>query len=95
MTRPTKLPDSEIQAWLDKHPGWERVGDAISKTFKKKDFAGAMAVAVKVGMAAEEKNHHPDIEIGWGRARVTWSTHDAGGITSLDLEMAEATDAAA
>ena len=95
MARPTKLGDSEIQAWLGKHPGWERVGDALAKQFKTKDFAHAMAFAVKVGMAAEKKDHHPDIELGWGKARFIWSTHDAGGITPLDLELAEATDSLA
>ena len=95
MARPTKLGDSEIQAWLGKHPGWERVGDTLAKGFKTKDFASSIAFAVKVGMAAEKKDHHPDIELGWGKARFIWSTHDAGGITSLDLEMAEATDAIA
>jgi len=92
MARPSKLGDSEIQAWLDKHPGWERVGNALSRQYKLKDFASAMAFAVKIGMAAEKKDHHPDLEVGWGRLRASWSTHDAGGITTLDIEMAEATD---
>ena len=99
MARPTRLGDSEIQAWLVEHPGWERVGadkpEALAKSFKTKDFAHSMAFAVKVGMAAEKKDHHPDIELGWGKARFVWSTHDAGGITLLDLELAEATDSLA
>jgi 4a-hydroxytetrahydrobiopterin dehydratase len=47
---------------------------------------------VRVGLAAEKKDHHPDVELGWGRARVLWTTHDAGGITSLDVELAALTD---
>ena len=58
------------------------MGDTLAKPFKTKDFASSIAFAVKVGMAAEKKDHHPDIELGWGKARFIWSTHDAGGITT-------------
>lgn len=92
MARPTKLPEEAIAAWLADHPGWERAQGAIARAFRFPDFAAALAFAVRVGMIAERRDHHPDLEIGWGRARVTWSTHDAGGVTSLDLELAEATD---
>jgi 4a-hydroxytetrahydrobiopterin dehydratase len=44
---------------------------------------------------AEKKDHHPDVELKWGSVRVTWSTHDAGGVTQLDLDAAQATDAIA
>lgn len=56
------------------------------------DFAAALAFAVRLGMVAEKRDHHPDILIGWGKARVLWSTHDAGGITQLDLDLAERTE---
>jgi 4a-hydroxytetrahydrobiopterin dehydratase len=46
-------------------------------------------------MIAEKRDHHPDILVGWGRTRVLWTTHDAGGITQLDLDLATATDALA
>ena len=46
-------------------------------------------------MIAEKRDHHPDVELGWGRARVVWTTHDQKGVTSLDVELAEATDALA
>ena len=57
------------------------------------DFASALAFVVRLGCLAEKKDHHPDIELGWGKVRVLWTTHDAGGLTRLDLEMAEAADA--
>lgn len=91
--RPPKLDDAAIAAWLDAHPGWAREGDAIARTFAMPDFAAALAFAVRLGMVAEKRDHHPDILVAWGKARVLWTTHDAGGITRLDLELAEATEA--
>jgi 4a-hydroxytetrahydrobiopterin dehydratase len=95
MARPTTAPPPTIDAWLAGHPGWEREGAAITRRYSCPDFSSALALAVRVGMLAEKKDHHPDLELGWGRVRVTWSTHDAGGVTELDLQAAEATDALA
>ena len=97
MTRPVKLDDASVQKWLAAHPGWERTtagaAGAIARGFKFDDFNAALGFVVRVGLAAEKRDHHPDVELGWGRARVLWSTHDAGGITELDLSLAEACDA--
>lgn len=93
MTRPTKLEKGAVDAWLAKHPGWERAGEAIVRSYKLKDFSSALGFVVRVGLAAEKKDHHPDVELGWGKARVLWSTHDAGGITELDTALAETCDA--
>jgi 4a-hydroxytetrahydrobiopterin dehydratase len=96
--RPDKLDDAAVDAWLGNHPGWKRSvtakdgKNAIVKEFGFKDFSAALGFVVRVGLAAERRDHHPDVELGWGRASVLWSTHDAGGITRLDLELAEATD---
>ncbi len=93
MARPLKLEPVVVDKWLGSSGGWERVGDrAIARTFKFPDFATALGFVVKVGCAAEKRDHHPDVELGWGKARVLWSTHDVGGITDLDLELAEATN---
>ena len=96
MKRPAKLENATVDAWLGKHAGWERAGDgAIARTFKFADFSAALGFVVRVGLAAEKNDHHPDVELGWGKARVLWSTHDAGGITELDLKLAETSDALA
>jgi 4a-hydroxytetrahydrobiopterin dehydratase len=93
MARPTKLDAAAVDAWIASHPGWVRAGEgAIAKHYKLPDFAAALAFVVRVGCLAERRDHHPDVELGWGRARVAWSTHDAGGVTQLDLDAAEATD---
>ena len=55
------------------------------------DFSAALGFVVRVGLIAEKRDHHPDISFGWGKAHVLWSTHDAGGITQLDLDLAEET----
>lgn len=95
MARPTKLDPAAVDAWLKAHPGWERAGSAIARRFERPDFASGLALVVRVGCFAEKRDHHPDVELGWGRVRVLWSTHDAGGVTELDLAAAEATDAMA
>jgi 4a-hydroxytetrahydrobiopterin dehydratase len=93
MARPHKLDGPSVDTWLVSHPGWTRSGDtAIAKTYLFPDFASALAFAVRVGCLAERRDHHPEVQLGWGRARLEWSTHDAGGVTQLDLEAAEASD---
>lgn len=92
MARPQKLGEAEIAGWLAAHEGWAREGQGLSRTYRFADFGAALAFAVRVGLLAEKRDHHPDLALGWGRASVLWSTHDAGGITALDLELAEATD---
>jgi 4a-hydroxytetrahydrobiopterin dehydratase len=95
MTRPAKLVRTEVDEWLAAHSGWQVEGEALVRSYKLADFASALAFAVRLGMIAEKRDHHPDILVGWGKARVLWTTHDAGGITRLDLELAEATDSIA
>ncbi|MGD0525266.1 MAG: 4a-hydroxytetrahydrobiopterin dehydratase [Polyangiaceae bacterium] len=93
MARPTKLEDAAVDAWLKAHAGWERAGaGAIAKKFTFPDFSAALGFVVRVGCLAEKRDHHPDVDLGWGRAKVLWSTHDAGGVSQLDLDAAEATD---
>ena len=93
MTRPTKLEDEAVTTWLAAHPGWKKVASTLVRTLKFPDYEGTIAFVVKLALAAEKRDHHPDLVVKWGAVEVTWSTHDAGGLTSLDLELAERTDA--
>jgi 4a-hydroxytetrahydrobiopterin dehydratase len=95
MSKREKLTDEAISAFLSGHAGWERAGEALSKAFSFDSYAAGIAFVVQVGFAAEARDHHPDLVVGWRRVRVSWSTHDAGGITALDIEMAERSDALA
>jgi 4a-hydroxytetrahydrobiopterin dehydratase len=99
MPRPTKLEDATVDAWLSAHPEWSRAGEGasagIGRSYTFPDFAAALAFVVRIGCLAERRDHHPDVELGWGRARLRWSTHDAAGVSQLDLDAAEASDARA
>lgn len=89
------LGDSEIEARLAEHPGWERDGDAIRKRFKRGDFIGSVNFAQSLVEPAEQMNHHPDLEISWDTVTVSISTHSEGGITAADFELAAKIDAIA
>lgn len=88
-----KLSDEQVTTFLGAHPGWQREGDTITRTYSFDGYAAGIAFVVRVGFAAEARDHHPDLAVSHGRVKVSWSTHDAGGITSVDTEMAERTDA--
>jgi len=69
--------------------------DAISKTFTFADFNAAFGWMTRVALVAEKKNHHPEWFNVWNRVEVTLSTHDAGGLTGLDIKLAKKMDAMA
>ena len=89
MPRPAKLPDLDIQRALGALPGWSRRGDALVKTFTFERFADGIAFVTKVAPVADEMDHHPDIDIRYTKVLISLSTHSAGGITRLDLDLAE------
>jgi 4a-hydroxytetrahydrobiopterin dehydratase len=87
------LSDSEIDARLAEHPGWERKGDAIAKTFERGDFVGSVNFVKSIVEPAEAMNHHPDLEIAWDKVTVSIATHSEGGVTAADFELAAKIDA--
>ncbi len=93
--RPARLPDPEITEALHRLDGWQRVGDEICKSFTRPSFADAVAFVVRIGFLAEAADHHPDLDIRWRTVIVALSTHDAGGITQLDVSLASAIDGVA
>ena len=88
MARPERLDDDRIAARLATLPGWRRRGDEIEKTFELPTFAEAVAFVGRVGELAEAANHHPDLDIRFRKVRVALSTHDAGGLSDLDFDLA-------
>lgn len=72
---------------------WKEEDNTITKEFTFPDFAQALAFVNKIGALAEQANHHPDIELGWGRVKITLTTHSAGKVTAKDRELATAIDA--
>jgi 4a-hydroxytetrahydrobiopterin dehydratase len=90
-----QLADDEVAEWLQAHRSWERHGDEIRKPFECASFPDAIMFVVRVGFLAEAADHHPDLDVRWRTVTVALSTHDAGGLTGLDLAMAESIDGVA
>ena len=87
------LSDSEIDSRLAQLQGWERDGDAITRTFELDDFVGSVRFVDKLVAPAEDMGHHPDLTISWNKVGVTITTHAAGGLTANDFELASRIDA--
>jgi 4a-hydroxytetrahydrobiopterin dehydratase len=83
-----RLSDSEIQSEIKNLPGWQVSGGAIERSFKFADFVAAMAFVNQLAAMAEQAGHHPDIDIRYNQVKIALSTHDAGGISRKDIEMA-------
>jgi len=74
-------------------PGWDTVdGHHLHKVFKFPDFQKALDFVNRVGAAAEEQGHHPDILLAWGKAEVTLFTHSINGISDKDYKLAATID---
>lgn len=84
------LDDDAIAAALHDLPDWGRAEDALVLSAKLPSFPAAIAVVDRVAKIAEERDHHPDIDIRWRTLTFRCSTHSAGGITALDVELAAA-----
>lgn len=89
-SRPQRVDAGAIDAELAKIGGWNRADgrEAIVKTFKFADFNAAFGFMTRVALKAEQLNHHPEWFNVWNRVDVTLATHDAGGLTALDFELA-------
>ena len=85
-----KLTDEERDAALASLTEWQDVEgrDAITRSYKFKDFNEAFGWMTRVGMVAEKMDHHPEWANVYNSIKVTLSTHDAGGITQLDVNLA-------
>ncbi len=77
---------SELQTWVTEDI-------YLKKRFNFKDFAEALEFVNKVGAIAEKLDHHPDTTFGWGYAEFAITTHDAGGLTQLDFDLAKGIEA--
>ena len=79
----------EAQARLEGLPEWELAGQALRRRFSFENFPQAVAFVVRLGFLAEAADHHPDILINYKRVTLTYTTHDAGGLTEKDFRGAE------
>ena len=86
------LSDHEIRSRLVSVPDWQVESGELVRTFLFKDFLASLAFVNKVGEIAESAGHHPDIDIRYNKVRLALVTHDAGGITQKDFDLAGAAD---
>jgi 4a-hydroxytetrahydrobiopterin dehydratase len=84
----------EIESYLaELDEDWEVVDDHhLERVYRFKDFAEALAFTNRVGELAESVGHHPDIELGWGRVKLTIFTHKIGGLHESDFIFAAKAD---
>jgi 4a-hydroxytetrahydrobiopterin dehydratase len=91
----TKLSDLEIRRALGSLPGWTRKGETLQKTYSFARFADGIRFVQQVAEVADRMDHHPDIDIRYTKIMFSLSTHDAGGITQHDLDLAQKIEKAA
>ncbi len=87
-----RLDDDRIAERLTEVPGWARDGDAILRTVECASFPAAIAFVVRIGFLAEAKDHHPDVDIRWRTVHLSLSTHDLGGLSDRDFDLAAEID---
>lgn len=83
------LTDAEIQEQAKLLEGWTVEGKELERTFKFKDFVEAIAFVNKIVEPAETAGHHPDLAISYNKVKITLTTHDAGGLTLNDFDLAQ------
>jgi len=88
----TKLNLTEIQAEINSNWQLSENQDLLSRRFELNNFAEALDLVNKIGKIAEEQEHHPDINLGWGYVEIYLSTHDIGGISEKDIALAKSID---
>ena len=87
-----KLSPAELRAAQASVPTWRRRINRMGREYRFDDFVVALKFVNAVGRAAEKAQHHPDIDIRWNTVRLTLTTHDAGGITGRDFDLARICD---
>ncbi len=88
---PAPLTDAQIADALTHLPGWSHGDDRLTREYKFADFSEALGFIVRVGLLAEQHNHHPELFNVYSTVKVSLNTHDAGGkVTSKDVDLASA-----
>ena len=84
-----KLSEDQIKTALGDLTDWKIEGVNLQKRYEFANFAAALSFVNRVGAIAERLDHHPDIYFGWGYAEFSITTHDAGGLTHHDFDLAK------
>ena len=91
-TTEAKLSEAQIEESLKALPQWSEAGGVIQRTWQFKDFVHSMRFVAMVADLAEKRQHHPDILVRYNKVTLSLSTHDAGGITQKDFDLAREAD---
>jgi 4a-hydroxytetrahydrobiopterin dehydratase len=89
-----KLTDAEIEAGLAGLPGWKVAGGKLHRELAFADFVQAFGFMTRCALLAEKRDHHPEWSNVWNKVVIDLVTHDAGGITAKDIELAQAMEKA-
>lgn len=91
MSRPELLTEFELERLVATElPGWQLSGNSLVLEIGTASFASAVGIINAIAIIAEALGHHPDILLyGWNKLRITCSTHDCGGLTMLDVQLAK------
>ena len=90
MSKPTKLQDADVRDQLSSLPDWRVEGGKLHREYEFADFLGAFGFMASSALVAQGMDHHPEWFNVFGTVRVDLATHDAGGVTVLDLKLARA-----
>ena len=90
---PPRLTSHDCAQLSSSLPQWQLEGDVLVRALSFADFTSALAFVNRVAPLAEQLGHHPDVLLAWGRVELRLTTHDAGGLTHLDVALATAIDA--
>lgn len=82
----------ELTTLIGDHPDWAVEDNAMTRTFTFEDFSSAMAFVTRVALAAEQIDHHPDIDVRWNKVTLLVSTHSAGTLTEMDRSLVDTID---
>jgi 4a-hydroxytetrahydrobiopterin dehydratase len=80
-----KLSEAQVNTLLGDSPGWERTGDEIIKTFNFKNYYETLAFVNATAWISHREDHHPDMEVGYNKVRMHYSTHSVGGLSENDF----------
>lgn len=86
------LEDEDLTSALKKCPEWEYEKNSINRTFEFEEFMDGIDFVNSVADIADEAQHHPDIRINYTKVTLKLTTHDAGGVTEADVELAQRVD---
>ena len=90
--RVPKLSEAEVERHFQDLPQWTRQGDTLRRTYSFQSFRAAMAFVNAVAEAAEDADHHPNIDIRYRKVTLVLTTHDVSGLTAKDIALAAEAD---